>query len=169
MSSEEKEPSGLKQEVHIRMFAAMVGTYTPTKGLARVAISQRTIPKLKDNISESNLAKWQHTVSNRFRVINLDHFKKKGCRIAAHSRWITAVTCISHTPCCRHGGCFPVSGGGRSTASGSLCPQTTFSSTTQSLEAQNLPAENNVETPFTFAGNILRQSQHALGQGTLTV
>lgn len=95
--------------------------------------------------------------------------QKKGCRIAAHSQWITAVTCISHTPCCRHGGCFPVSGGARSTASGSLCPSTTFSSTTQSLEAQSLPAENNVETSFTFAGNILRQSQHALGRGTLTV
>lgn len=95
--------------------------------------------------------------------------QKKGCRTAAHSQCITAVTCISHTPCCRHGGCFPVSGGGRSTASGSLCLPTTSSSTTQSLEAQNLPAENNVDTSFTFAGNILRQSQHARGRGTLTV
>lgn len=77
--------------------------------------------------------------------------KKKGCCKAAHS---LGVTCISHTPCRRHGGCFPVSGGGRSTASGSLCLSTTFSSTTQSLEAQNLPAENNVETSFTFAGDI---------------
>lgn len=136
----------------------MFGTYAPTKGFARVAISQKTIPKLKDNISESkrffflhprnppppdpptkkiHLAKWRHLVSNRFCVINLDHFKGND----AHSQWLTAVTCISHTPCCRHGGCFPVSGGGRSTASGSLCPPPTFSSTTQSLETQNLPAE----------------------------